>query len=91
VVFGHLFQCMNRKEIFSRTDEGTEAAERTFEHRDTILSSVGTRLPKRSVRPCSLTPRVTCGPDWRGACASCKRRDGTDRQVAAAVSLRAMS
>jgi len=46
---------MNRKEIVTRTDEGTEAAERTLEHRGTILSSVGPALPRPSVQPCGLT------------------------------------
>ena len=32
------------------------------------------------------TPRVTCGPSRRAACAVCKRRDGADRQVHAVVS-----
>lgn len=32
-----------------------------------------------------ITPRITCGPDRRAPCRSCKARDGTDRQVHALV------
>src|SRR5436309_13968989 len=48
-----------------------------------LMRNVGSNSPACShVR---TTPRITRGPARRGACASCKRRDGADRRIDAVV------